>query len=300
MTKTLTRTSATATALTPVPAGVHRLARLCRAAGLFLLIVALVLIAIFPIYWMLVTSVQPSTSLFSWPPRLVPSDGVSLGAYTEMLTSSGLLGWVGTSIRVSLATASISVVAASLAAYALSRFSFRGSKATEIGMLATQMFPGILLALPMYLVFLRLGLVDDVNGLTLAYLAFIVPVSATLLKGFFDSIPKDLEEASLIDGTSRMGAFFRVTLPLSAPGLAATFLFAFIVSWNEYLFARILVRSAENWTISLGIASYIGEYVTPWDQIMAGAVLVTLPVAAMFLFLQRYLLQGLTAGAVKG
>ena len=187
-----------------------------------------------------------------------------------------------------------------MAAYALSRFRFRGRDASQVALLATQMFPAILLALPMFIFFSHLGLLNNLFGLSLAYLAFLIPVAAVLLKAFFDAIPVELEEASLIDGASRIGTLFRITLPLSLPGLASTFLFCFIISWDEFLFARMFIRQPDNWTVSLGLASFSGEFVTPWDQVMAAATIITLPVAVIFLSLQRYLVRGLTAGGIKG
>ena len=152
----------------------------------------------------------------------------------------------------------------------------------------------------MFMIMLRLGLLDSLFGLSLAYLAFLIPVAAMLLKAFFEAIPVELEEASLIDGASRIGTLFRITLPLSLPGVASTFLFCFIISWDEFLFARMFIRQPENWTVSLGLASFSGEFVTPWDQVMAAATIITLPAAAIFLVLQRYLIRGLTAGGIKG
>ena len=179
-------------------------------------------------------------------------------------------------------------------------FRFRGRRTSQLMLLATQMFPAILLALPMFVFFSYVGLLDNLFGLSVAYLAFLIPVAAALLIAFFDSIPVELEEASMIDGATRIGTLFRITLPLSMPGLASTFLFCFIIAWDEFLFARMFIRQPDNWTVSLGLASFSGEFVTPWDQVMAAATIVTLPVAIIFFGLQRYLVRGLTAGGVKG
>ncbi len=264
------------------------------------LILLLCSVAIFPFYWMVVTSIRPSAQLFEFPPKLLPSADSVFSPYVTLFETSGLGRWLLNSAAVSLTTGLVATFFGAMAAYALSRFRFRGRRTSEMMLLLTQMFPAILLALPMYVVFARLNLLDSLAGLTLAYLAFLIPVAAALLKAFFDAIPVELEEASLIDGASRLGTLFRITLPLSLPGLASTYMFCFIISWDEFLFARMFIRQPENWTVSLGLASFKGEFVTPWDQVMAAAAIVTLPAALIFLALQSYLVRGLTAGGVKG
>lgn len=256
--------------------------------------------AIFPFYWMIVTSIRPSALLFEYPPQILPSSGSIFSPYIEIFNNTGLKHWLWNSTAVSFATALLSTLFGAMAAYSLARFEFRTGRASEMMFLLTQMFPGILLALPMYLILAKLGLLNSLYGLSLAYLAFLIPVATALLKPFFTAIPVELEEASLIDGASRVQTMFRITLPLSLPGLASTFLFCFIISWDEYLFARVFIRDPDLWTISVGLASFTGEFVTPWDQVMAAATVTTLPAAAIFLALQRYLVRGLTAGGVKG
>lgn len=271
-----------------------------RRLGFILLVTVTCLAAGFPLYWMLVTSIQDTGELFRFPPRLIPTEDLTLDPYLEAFRDSDLGLWLVNSLKVAFGTAFIAMVIGSLAAYALSRFSFRGKGLTGLALLGTQMFPGVLIVLPMYLLFAELGLLDSLTGLTIAYLALLVPVATTLLKGFFDAIPVELEHASMIDGASRMRSLRDIVLPLSLPGLIASFFFVFIIAWDEYLFARALLTSEETWTVSLGLASYFGEYTTPWDQVMASALLITVPVALLFLVLQRYLLRGLTAGAIRG
>ena len=257
-------------------------------------------IGVFPFYWMFVTSIRPSSEIFEFPPRILPSADSVFAPYLALFAETGLLQWLWNSTLVSMATAFFATLFGAMAAYVLSRFRFPGREFSQVALLVTQMFPAILLALPMFVFFLHLGLLDSLFGLSLAYLAFLIPVSASLLKAFFDAIPAELEEASLIDGASRIGTMFRITLPLSLPGVASTFLFCFIISWDEFLFARMFIRQPENWTVSLGLASFYGEFVTPWDQVMAAATIITLPAAVIFLALQRYLVRGLTAGGIKG
>ena len=263
-------------------------------------ILLLCLIGAFPFYWMFLTSIRPSTEIFEFPPRLLPSADSVFAPYLTLFEETGLSQWLWNSSLVSLATAFFASLLGAMAAYVLSRFRFPGRESTYVTLLATQMFPAILICMPMFVIFLRLGLLDSLVGLSIAYLAFLTPVAAALLKAFFDAIPIELEEASLIDGASRLGTLFRITLPLSLPGVASTFLFCFIIAWDEFLFARMFIRQPDNWTVSLGLASFSGEFVTPWDQVMAAATIITLPAAAIFLALQRYLVRGLTAGGVKG
>ena len=267
------------------------------AAAVILLFCTL---GVFPFYWMFVTSIRPSTEIFEFPPQMLPSADSVFSPYLVLFEESGLATWIWNSTLVSIGTALVASVLGAMAAFVLARFRFPGRNSSIVALLMTQMFPAILLALPMFMIMLRLGLLDSLFGLSLAYLAFLIPVAAMLLKAFFEAIPVELEEASLIDGASRIGTLFRITLPLSLPGVASTFLFCFIISWDEFLFARMFIRQPENWTVSLGLASFSGEFVTPWDQVMAAATIITLPAAAIFLVLQRYLMRGLTAGGIKG
>jgi len=265
-----------------------------------LLVIAMCVVAVFPFYWLIVSSVLPTEKLFSFPPQLIPTDGATVEPYKRALTESDLPLWLLNSFKVAAGTAFVAVLVGSICAYAISRFRFRGRGPTALAMLVTQMFPDILIVLPMYVLFAQLGLLDSLFGLSLAYLAFLVPVSAALLKGFFDAIPVDVEHAAMMDGASRLRTYRDIVLPLALPGLVSTYFFAFIVAWDEYLFARTFLTSEDNWTGTLGLSSYFGAYTTPWDQVMSSAVLMTIPVAVLFLILQRYLLRGLTAGAIRG
>ena len=277
--------------------------RISAAAGRLAIVATAVFlcsIGVFPFYWMFVTSIRPSTEIFEYPPRIFPNADSVFSPYLTLFQETGLAQWLWNSTAVSIATAFFACLFGAMAAYVLSRFRFPGRDSSLVALLVTQMFPAILIALPMFVIFSRFGLLNSLFGLSLAYLAFLMPVAAVLLKAFFDAIPVELEEASLIDGASRIGTLFRITLPLSLPGLASTFLFCFIIAWDEFLFARMFIRQPDNWTVSLGLASFSGEFVTPWDQVMAAATIITLPVAVIFLALQRYLVRGLTAGGIKG
>ena len=201
---------------------------------------------------------------------------------------------------VSTMTTLIAVCFAAFAGYSISRFRFPGRMVAAVLILATQMIPGIAILIPLYVMLNRLHLLNSYAGLIVSYNAFAIPFCTWMIKGFFDSIPAELEEAALIDGCTQWMAFARIALPLSLPGLMATGIFAFILGWNEFIFAATFIDSTDLKTLTVGIASMKGIDVVDWGLLNAGAVIVTLPLAVLFSVVQRYLVQGLTAGAVKG
>ncbi len=262
-------------------------------------VIAMCVGAVFPIYWAAVTSFQYREKLYVYPPRFLPGR-VSLGNYLEVFRESGLALWLWNSLMVSGLATVASVLFAALGAYSLSRFRYRGRGMMGYLILVTQMLPPTLLVIPIYLIFRDLRLIDTLTGLVVAYTTFSLPLCVWMLKGFFDTIPRELEDAAQVDGCSRMGAFLRVIVPLSAPGIAATTFYSFIVAWDEYLLSRTLISSESKWVSSVGLSSFIGAYTTFWDQMMAAALVVALPALLVFFVLQRYLVSGLTAGALKG
>lgn len=278
--------------------------KICKRIVFYSLVIIACAISLFPIFWMITTSLQNQKWSFQYPPSFIPKN-IQWNVYPRALLSSKIgppvsIGhsMLNTFILASL-TSILSLVVGCLAGYSLSRFRFRGKNIVSFLSLLTQMFPVVLLAIPIFVIFKRLGLVNSLYSLIIAYIGFLVPVSIFLVKGFFDSIPIEIEEAALIDGSSRLGSLFRIVLPLSAPGLMATFLFCFIIVWNEYVLAFTLIKNPGNWNASIGLMAFRGQYTSPWDMIMASAFLISLPVSMMFLFLQKYLTQGLAAGAVK-
>ena len=204
------------------------------------------------------------------------------------------------SLKVCVPTTLIAMVFATTGGYALSRFEFRGRTTAGMLILITQMLPGTLLIIPIYLMFKSMNLLDNFAGLIVSYATFGLPFSIWMLKGYFDSIPKELEEAAAVDGCTRVGTLLRIVLPLSLPGLTVTAMFAFVLGWNDLVWAITLVTNPDMRTNAVGLASFVGEYGTPWAQIMGASAISSLPILLLFLFLQRYLLYGLTAGAVKG
>ncbi len=257
--------------------------------------------AVFPFVWMISVSFKPAGEVYSIP-SLLPK-APTLNGYKTMLTPSGAFSftkWLRNSVIVSLATTLFSLVIATLGAYGISRFRFRGRKVLSYIILTTQVIPGALVIVPLYVIMGKFNLLDNLFGLILAYTTFTIPFCTWMMKGYFDTISLSIDEAAMVDGANRFQVFARIALPLSLPGLAATTIFAFISGWNEYIFASILLRSYSNWTLPIGIASFQGQYDTNWGTLMAGAVMITVPVVIIFWLLQKHLVAGMTAGAVKG
>ena len=251
---------------------------------------------------MISTSFKPAEEVYTNTPAFIPDHPTAQG-YVEMLTTESstfdFKKWAVNSVVIALMTTVFSMVTATLGGYGISRFRFRGRGALSYIVLTTQVLPGSLLMIPLYIIMGNLQLLDTRLGLVIAYATFSVPFCTWMMKGFFDSIPLSLEEAAKVDGAGRFRCFATVVMPLTVPGLVATGLFAFINGWNEYLFASTFMKSYENWTLPMGIASFQGQYTTNWGTLMAGSVLVTIPVVVLFLALQKHLVGGMTAGAVK-
>ena len=267
-----------------------------------ILVILVCMFALFPFVWMISTSFKPANEVYSKTPSFIPNEPTVEG-YTEMLTTQSSTfdfpQWLTNSVIVALLTTVFSMIIATLGGYGLSRFRFRGRGFLSYFILTTQVLPGSLLIIPLYVIMGNLQLLDTRIGLVAAYCTFSVPFCTWMMKGFFDTIPISLEEAARVDGAGRFRIFSTVVLPLTVPGLVATGIFSFINGWNEYLFASTFMKSYENWTLPVGIASFQGQYTTNWGTLMAGAVLITIPVVILFSLLQKHLVSGMTAGAVK-
>ena len=274
-------------------------ARLSRRTVFYLVVVVTILANLFPFYWMVVTSLKSWAGIFTYPPTFLPLP-LDTTAYREVFEKSRLGLWLANSVAVGLPTTVLALICSTSGAYALSRFRFRGRGLTGMLILVTQMLPGTLLVIPIYLMFKAWGLLDTHLALILAYATFALPFCIWMLKGYFDTIPIELEEAALVDGCTRLQVLRHIVLPLSLPGLTVTAMFAFVLAWNDLVLAITLNTNPELRTVAVGLASFVGEYGTPWGQIMAASAVTSLPILLLFLFLQRYLLYGLTAGAVKG
>ena len=253
---------------------------------------------VLPLIWVITTSVRPISEMTSTPPILFPRT-ITFGAYVEMWETGPFLKYFMNSIIISLATAFIALSFSVCAAYAFARFRFKGATALLMLVVMSQMLPGSSILIPLFQVIRTLGLLDTHLGMILVYTGFAIPFCTWLLNGYFRAIPEELEQAALIDGCSRFALLYRIILPLAAPAVIAVGTFAFLLSWNEFLFAFVFTKSRAL-TIAVGLrAAFLGQYVTKYDQLFAASLIFSLPPIAIFVSLQKYFVQGLTAGAVK-
>lgn len=269
------------------------------SAATYGLLAALALFAFFPIYWMLATSLSPNQEVFAFPPRLAPRT-ITLEHYANFFGNPQLIRYALNSLLVASATAVGSVMVSAYAAYSFSKFRYRGRGALMYLILSAQMFPQALLLISLYLMFSRLGLLNSYLALILSFTTFTLPLCIWTLKGYFDKMPDDLIEAAKMDGASQWTIIHRVLLPIARPALVATGLFAFIRGWNDFIFALTLA-GPQKMTLPPGLAlTYLGEFQAGWADMMAASLVVSLPVILIFMLLQRHLVGGLAAGAVKG
>ncbi|WP_405822010.1 carbohydrate ABC transporter permease [Streptomyces sp. NBC_01390] len=252
----------------------------------------------FPVYWMLNTAIKPAKDAIDPDPSLLPT-GFTLANFRRALNIADFWGPVGRSLIVSLTVVVIGIVVGMLAALAISRFAFRGRKIVIVGILAVQMVPLVAMIIPVFLLLNDLDQYDRLSGLIITYLTFILPFTVWTLRGFIVNIPKELEEAAMVDGCSRTTAFLRVVFPLLAPGLVATSVYGFIQAWNEYLYALMLM-SQKNQTATVWLGNFTTKHGTEYAPMMAGSTMMAVPIVVLFLLVQRKMAAGLTAGAVKG
>lgn len=269
-----------------------------RQLGTYLVLVLFALFAVYPVTQIVTVSLRPGDQLLSRSLALIP-DGATFQNYVTLLTETPFLRWLGNSLLVSAAVTLTGVILASGAAYVLSRYRFRGHGVVLQGLLVTQMFPATMLLLPLFFVLIRFQLLNTYAGLVVIYTATALPFCIWQLKGYYDTIPFDLEEAACIDGCTATQAFVRIILPLAAPGLAVTALFSFMAAWNEYVVAALVLQEVDLFTLPLGLKSFQNNLNTEWGLYAAGALLVSVPVVLLFLYLTRFLVGGLTAGGVK-
>jgi ABC-type glycerol-3-phosphate transport system permease component len=255
--------------------------------------------ALFPILWMLSTSFKSEAEALSLPIRWIPQR-LTLQAYGEMWTMKPFATYFWNSILVSGVTALISTIVGALAGYGFSRFRFRGRTSLLAFFLATQMISGVLVIGPYFQILAALDLYNTLTGLIIAYVTICLPFAAWMSKGYFDSIPKELDEAGLVDGASRLQIFVRIICPIAIPGTVSTLLFAFLLAWQDLLWALCLISIDEKRTVTLGVAFLVGEFVIQWPMLTAASLIGSLPTILLYLFLQRYYVEGLARGAVKG
>ncbi|MBZ2195517.1 carbohydrate ABC transporter permease [Occultella gossypii] len=257
-----------------------------------------VAVNLFPFYWMVLTSVKPGTELFSNPPRFFTTMP-DFGAYVRLIESTGFLTFAKNSVIISIGSTLLSIAVSAMAAYGLTRFKFPGSKAFTTGILYAYTFAPIVVVVPLYGLFRDLGLINTYGGMILAYASFGVPFSMWLLRPFFNSIPKELEEAAFLDGANRIKSAWYVVLPQATPGIIAVSVFTFLLAWEDYLFARVLITDTNMKTLPVALHDLQNASLQDWPLLMAAAALVSLPVLLAFLYLQKYLIAGWGAGAIK-
>src|SRR5215831_1463094 len=279
-------------------ASITRSRRLLKWIGNGLLVIFLVWTLV-PFYWMVATSLKTDKEIYGFEATLVPRHP-TLQAYARLFSQTPFTKYLRNSTIVSVATTLVSLALGSLGAYAIARLRFPGRNIIARGLIFTYLVPPSLLFIPLFAVLSTLALIDTRSGLTLTYLSFTVPFSTWLLLGYFRSVPLELEEAALVDGCSRLGSLVRVILPMSLPALAVVTFFSFTQSWNEFLYANVFVNSVEVRTITTGLSLFVVEDVFFWGPMMGASFLSTLPPLIMYLIFQRWVVKGLTLGAVKG
>ena len=258
-------------------------------------------IVAFPFYWMIVSSFKSLQEILLRPGNLgLDIRHIDFGAYYEVLFEHGFLRYISNSLYVSLITVAVSLSLATVGGYAVTRLRFRGQAFMSYSILIIYMFPAIVLVIPLYVAFSRMGLRDSIHVLILVYLAQTLPVALYMLRSYFKSIPPEMEHAGLIDGCTRFGVIWRIVIPLSAPALASVALFTFMIAWNEFLFAFMFLDTPEKFTLSRGVVQLAGSVHLSKQLVMAASVMVTIPILVLFFFFERHLVKGLTAGAMKG
>jgi multiple sugar transport system permease protein len=260
---------------------------------------AIVVIFLFPVFWMVSTSLKTSAAIFATPPNLIPSPLVTDAYHEAVVGNPFVVHAVGSSFIISLGTMALTLFLAAPAAYALARLRLPGSAVVLLLLLLTQLLPSIVIAGPLFVVFSRLHLVNSYQALILADTTVTLPFAAIILRPFFLAVPGDLEAAALVDGATRWGAFFRIVLPLVRPGLVTVAAFAFLLAWGEFVFALSLTTSEDVQPVTVALNKMIGQYGTRWNDLMAVATTVAVPIIAVFAGLQRFIVGGLTAGATK-
>lgn len=259
--------------------------------------VVIAAIVIFPMYWMVVVSLSPvgfSRTVEGWFPA-----EFTFRNYVDVFQDRPMARWIGNSLVLAISSSFVALAVGTTAGYVMSRFKFRGAGLFASVILATQMMPSTSIVVPMYGLLRDVGLLNTLSGVSLAHMTIVIPLAVWLIKGFFESIPPELEKAARVDGCTRWSAFWHVSLPLAAPGLVAVFLYGFVASWHEFLFSRTFASSQNLWSAAVGLSSFKGEYFSLFEPQMAAAVIFAMPMVVLFLVLQRRLIAGGLAGAVR-
>ncbi|MBX3031281.1 MAG: carbohydrate ABC transporter permease [Chloroflexi bacterium] len=271
-----------------------------KRIGIHIALIVAALIAVFPVIRVFGTALRPGNNLLNPTLEIIPR-GATLDAFHHVLFETNLPNWLLNSLAITMGTASVGLILAATSAYAFSRYKFRGRSLGLTFLFATQLIPGIMLLVPIFLLAAQLKLTGTYQGLVIAYSVTAIPFSIWILKGYYDTVPIELEEAARIDGCSEFQAFRKVLLPLSLPALAIVFLFNFLAAWGEFFTARVLIGGREELlTWPLGIQRFQAQFQTQWADLSASAIIVSVPIVILFVYVSRYLVSGLTLGGVKG
>ena len=267
--------------------------------GRVLILAFFLFLVMMPIYWMLITSLKTTKDINTLDIQYIPKNP-TWSNFISVLTTTQFLTYMKNSLVVSLATGAIVLLVAITGGYALSRYQYRGKNATMVGFLVTQMIPITLILIPMYIILNGIGMGDTLGGLVVLYVALNVPFCVITMQGFFANIPVSIEEAAAIDGCSKLQALWRVVLPVMLPAIIAVFIFAFIGAWNDLLGGVMFINSEAKKTIPVGLSKYVGQFAVNWGEMCAGCMLALIPSALLFAFAQKYIVEGMTSGSVKG
>jgi arabinogalactan oligomer / maltooligosaccharide transport system permease protein len=266
---------------------------------IYIVLTLFTIAVLYPIINVFTISLRPDDKLLSTSLEIIP-EGATFNTYIELFTNQPFLLWLWNSTLISLVVTVTGVALASISGYALSRYNFVGKKASLFGLLTTQMFPATMLLLPMYIMLIKLGLINSYLGIIIIYSATALPFCVWQMKGYYDTIPFSLEESARIDGCNKWQAFYKIIFPLAAPALVITALFSFMTAWSEYIVAAQILQDSRLYTLPLGLKSFQSNLTTEWGLYAAAALIVSIPVVILFVILSKWLVSGLTLGSVKG
>ncbi|HQZ13569.1 MAG TPA: carbohydrate ABC transporter permease [Devosia sp.] len=271
-----------------------------HGVGTLIIVALITVVVIFPIYWMIVTSILPTSTVLSRnPPLFPPLDQLSIKAYSDVLALKPVFTWMFNSIVIAAGSIAISLTVSVMAGYSLSRFKTRAQQAAGVTLLVSKMLPSTLIVIPFFVMFSSFKMINSPIALMLANASVGVPFATWMMKGFFDSIPRELEEAAMVDGCTPFTALLRIILPLARPGVSAAAIYLAIVTWSDLVFARTLMQDSTKWTLPVGLSSFVGEYQVEWANLMAAGAISLIPVVILFIILEPFLVSGLTQGGVK-
>ncbi|MEV4624252.1 carbohydrate ABC transporter permease [Asanoa sp. NPDC049573] len=284
--------------MSAIPSTTRRPGR-TRAIGRYVLIVAVCLVVLFPIYWMLITAIQTPASTLRYPPHPWPTD-INLNGFRKVFSDLPIARWLGNSTFLALVATAITTVLAIIGAYTLAALRWRGRALFGLLLMTTQMMPEAIVVIPIYQLYSKTHLIDNLIALSFLHAAFVLPIGVWILRSAMAGIPREISEAALIDGCGHLAVLRRIMVPLTSPAIVAVAVVAFFASWGEYLFATTMITTSERYPASVGLATLIGQLDTPVDELLAGGLIYAIAPVVLFVLIQRYIISGLTAGGVKG